>query len=501
MNGAVIGIEDAFSADEIATHGDHARNAFATALRRFPAGADGESEDDRELRRRAISNYAHALLGGAAYQNGPDTDATADAPPPLRWRTAKEIAASTPAEVPWIVKPQLAAGALTEVDGKIKGGKTTYVLSIVRSVLDGTPFLGEQATKAKVVWLTEQPDTSFRAALKKADLLEREDLIVLSYADVRDVPWRAIVEAAVAKALEIGATVLVVDTFGQWAGLAGDAENNAGDSLAAIAPLQVAAATHGLAVLIVRHERKGGGEVGDSARGSTAIGGAVDVIIALRELSGEAADKHPTRRVLHARSRFDETPGTLLIELTEAGYGIVDPEVDKREQAGAKAAAQRRTLLEALPTDHAEARTVQDLMKKTKLARSTVQTILTAFVEEGEAVRYEAVGEAGKPFRYFRTDPTCRDDLSERATTSPDRSTGGGNGHGVSPDGGGGLSEPTTHLSGDMSPVGGDRLTGRQAEDRPPPNGLDVTLDVTGSNGGAVSHRDSCDDFVCGGCA
>src|SRR6185436_12737761 len=96
-----------------------------------------------------------------------------------------------------------------------------------------------------------------------------------------------------------------VDTVSQFAGLRGDAENNSGDALAAIEPLQEAAA-QGLAVIAVRHERKGGGEVGESGRGSSAFSGAVDIVVAIRR--GEGQTK-PTVRVLHTLSRFTEKIG------------------------------------------------------------------------------------------------------------------------------------------------------------------------------------------------
>jgi hypothetical protein len=48
----------------------------------------------------------------------------------------------------------------------------------------------------------------------------------------------------------------------------------------------VAAGSAGLAVLMLRHERKGGGEVGESGRGSSAFAGAVDVILQLKRPEG-----------------------------------------------------------------------------------------------------------------------------------------------------------------------------------------------------------------------
>lgn len=48
----------------------------------------------------------------------------------------------------------------------------------------------------------------------------------------------------------------------------GDSENNAGDALAAMLPLQEAAG-NGIAVIVLRHDRKSGGLVGESARESS----------------------------------------------------------------------------------------------------------------------------------------------------------------------------------------------------------------------------------------
>jgi hypothetical protein len=108
----------------------------------------------------------------------------------------------------------------------------------------------------------------------------------------------------------------VVDTLSQFAGLTGDKENNAGDALEAIQPLQEAAA-EGIGVVLTRHERKSGGDVGDSGRGSSAFAGAVDIVLSLRKPEGNSKK---TLRVLHALSRFSETPAELLIELRENTY-------------------------------------------------------------------------------------------------------------------------------------------------------------------------------------
>ena len=92
-----------------------------------------------------------------------------------------------------------------------------------------------------------------------------------------DVSLAEIVSQAVAVCSENGLDVLVVDTFSEWTGLRGDAENSAGEVLAAMKPLQAAAAA-GLAVVLIAHQRKSDGEHGSAVRGSNALTGAVDII-------------------------------------------------------------------------------------------------------------------------------------------------------------------------------------------------------------------------------
>ncbi|MBI4497071.1 MAG: AAA family ATPase [Chloroflexi bacterium] len=239
----------------------------------------------------------------------------------LRVHTAKEIAAETPTAVPWLVPPYVAAGAITEMDGKIKAaGKTTFVLHLCRAVLDGVCFLGRPTKQTKVLYLSEQPPTSFRQALADAALLGRADFFVVYSTEHLAVPWPDLARAAVAEAQARGAGLLVVDTLGQFAKIRGDQENNSGAALEAMEPLQEAAAK-GLGVVITRHERKSGGDVADAARGSSAFAGAVDVILALRRPTG--GQDRPTSRVLHALSRFHETPDTLVIDKGPDGYRAI----------------------------------------------------------------------------------------------------------------------------------------------------------------------------------
>jgi hypothetical protein len=316
----------------------------------------------------------------------------------LRFKTAKELAEETPAVTEWIARPWVAKGAITEVDGKIKaGGKTTWVTYMARKILDGEPFMGESTARTKAVFLTEQPPTSFRKALERADLLEREDLLILHWHDTRGVSWPDVARAAVEKAAEVGAGILFVDTLGQFAGIRGDGENNAGAAQEAMRPLQEAAA-RGLAVVLTRHERKGGGEIGESGRGSSAFGGAVDVILSIRRGEGNT---RPSVRIIESLSRFDETPSKLVIELTEGGYRSLGDATAFAEKEAMKA------IVELLPSKEENALPSADILDKLKEQeiKRTVASEALAKLAASSTVRQIGAGKKGSPYRYYKPTP------------------------------------------------------------------------------------------------
>jgi hypothetical protein len=321
--------------------------------------------------------------------------------PPLRFYTAAdpEVMGSGEDEtIPWEAKGFAAQGAVAEWAGKIKiAGKTTLVLALVKAKLDGTPFLGQPTRQGPVVILTEQSRVTFRVALRRAGLLGRQDLVILYWRDTLGWSWPEIVRAAVDKCKACQATLLVVDTLGQFTGIVGDQENAAGRGLEDMKPLQVAAAD-GLAVVVNRHERKSGGVVGEAARGSTAYGGVADILLSLRLPEGNHL-KRPTLREIHGLSRFDETPSRLLIEwLGGATYRVHD----EGAQADVERQETQRALLKVLPRTEDQAATGSDLIKATsiKLTRTVVYEVLEALVQARQVAR-KGAGKRGDPYRFW----------------------------------------------------------------------------------------------------
>lgn len=319
-------------------------------------------------------------------------------PPPapverkLKWRTAKQLAAELGEQINQ-VGPYLVVGCLTEFDAFLKVGKTSYTMALVRALTTGAPFIGVKTTKGPVVYLNEASNASFKEALLRASLDESEDLHVVTWGEAGALDWDAQVAEAAAVALEVGAKVLVVDTFAQWARLVGDDENSSGRMLAAMAPLQRAAAK-GLAVLVVRHARKSGGDVGMSGRGSSAISAACDIILSLERIEGQR-----DHRRLKYVGRFD-FPTEIDLAYDEGSFELLGT-------PGEAAKASKRALVEnVIPGEDEEPASAKDLRQAilddgNKIGLRSVQITLTELVGKGLA-QQAGRGTKTDPFLFKR---------------------------------------------------------------------------------------------------
>src|SRR5206468_13042354 len=74
------------------------------------------------------------------------------------FHTTEELALQSPDQetIEVVAWPGIAIGHLTQLVGKIKGGKTDLLLSMSRAVIDGDDFLDHATIKSPVVYLSEQ---------------------------------------------------------------------------------------------------------------------------------------------------------------------------------------------------------------------------------------------------------------------------------------------------------------------------------------------------------
>ncbi len=314
----------------------------------------------------------------------------------LKFISAKELGEMTPENPDWIWEGFFTVGGITMAIGKIKAaGKTTFITHACGSILDGNPFLGYPTKKTGVMYLTEQTNESFREHLRRANLLDRDDFVLLPWHHTKGVSWPDVVDMAVEEAKKRGLGLLVVDTLSRYANLEGDSENNAGDAMKAMKPLKFAAG-EGLGVAVIGHERKSGGNVGDAGRGSSAFGGEVDIIASIKRPEGST---RPTIREIHTLSRFDQTPEKLVVELTDKGYRALGSDAAVAEEEA------REAILEVLPNTREKAITEKELLAKVKedgVNRTTAQAAMNGMLAD-EVIFRCGKGVKGDPYRYWQT--------------------------------------------------------------------------------------------------
>ena len=302
---------------------------------------------------------ARRVLEALEVSGGNGAVATAPAEPEpaptVRFFTVPELAELPDAHVEWVLKGLWARGMLTQVTGPPKEGKTTFLGAAAAAVSEGREFIGLPTTKSGVLYYTEEGRQTFVGMMRRVCASDAANIHVLLRSQTFGRPWADVCEAirVYRNAHDIG--LVIVDTFTDLAGLAGEDENISGPVLKAIGHLRPIAAD-GAAVVIVRHDRKEGGSLLESGRGSSAFAGAVDVLMALRK-------KGETQREVIALGRPEGVPDSVFVTFDGTDYSAAD---DPRR---ARDLELERTLLAVLPRDAEHAIGVEEVA--TLIGRST----------------------------------------------------------------------------------------------------------------------------------
>lgn len=287
----------------------------------------------------------------------------------------------------WIVPGYIARGAITELTAKAKVGKTHFMLDVVGAVLKGGRFFGEPTATVPVIYLTEERSGTFLQGVTRVGIDRSDDgLYIVLRQNQRGTSWPAIMREVRDLAAELDAGLVVIDTLSDWAALGGDSENDAGSALEAMRPVQELAEA-GPAVVVCRHSRKSGGEVGDAARGSSAFGGAADILLNLQRPTG---GMRPTCRQLDAVGRFDDIPPKAIVELKDGHYEMLGTESDVEYREV------RKIIVELLSANEDEALTEKDILDALggRGSRSTAQRVLKELMSEGVVGRQKGIGSA-----------------------------------------------------------------------------------------------------------
>jgi hypothetical protein len=306
-------------------------------------------------------------------------------------------AAST--ELSWLWQGYLVPGGVTLLTSQWKAGKTTLLSLLLARLKQGGSLGGLSVSRGKALVLSEEEPALWCQRGRLLDLAGQVHWLCRPFLGkpTRE-QWLQMLDDVGALRKDTGLDLFVIDTLAAF--LPCPDENNATAMLQALAPLRLLSAA-GLAVLLLHHPRRAPSAAGQAARGSGALLGFADILIEMGARRG--ADKSRVRR-LRAWSRYQGTPGDLLMELTADGtdYLPVD-EAAVAEQDDSPAVPDALRLL--LEGAHGKL-TRQDLLDgwlpdfQPAPDGSTLNRWLVRAVKSGQVCR-DGSGRRNEPFRYW----------------------------------------------------------------------------------------------------
>jgi len=366
----------------------------------------GDSDDWLTAPKIKLNSRPGSRPGSRPLKRGTGRTAMPDEPVdtenPYPWlvpHPIREERDRAPEVVDWVIEGWLGKGMMTELVAKVKIGKTTWGLQLLRACIAGDEaYCGQTVVRqVRVLYVTEEGRATFHEALQRYGLWELDDEMLVVYDfEILDKPLPVAVDALIWHAEHNQVDVVVIDTLTTVAGL--DDEDNSGRVGAAMREFR-RVSNAGYAVFVLRHGRKAGGEVGDAGRGSSAISGAVDILLQIDPFKGD--DDESNLRILRARGRMKATPTdalTLEFDKETERYRLVGQTVSKEDRLASKIVGGLRDL-GAIDREHAvtSAAIAEEIHKRPQAVRDELKRL----VEDGAVEDDSAKSEHGSPRRVF----------------------------------------------------------------------------------------------------
>jgi len=333
----------------------------------------------------------------------------------------------------------LPQGSLSLLTAYMKVGKTTFAYALALAVVKGQPFLNYPTLQGPVLILAvEEHARDVRRRLERFGLTKEDSLYLHTG---RLLPGKL---ADIQKFVtDHGVRLVLLDTLSRYWDI--ENENDNAEVIRRVSPFLDLARETNTAVVLIHHERKGGGEDGRGIRGGSALFGLVDQSLTLDKRAGGTENQ----RVLKALGRYDESPSEVILELDGDAYrslGTADEFTLKSKQD---------KILAAL-TDVPQ--TVDALADATGFPRATTQQILGGL---GKQVARQGKGVRNDPFLYCRpfANSIPPDPPSYRAESNPGLSESGPAEAGVDIG-----TEPPQEIKEAEPTKGGDTAEGRAGE-------------------------------------
>ena len=314
----------------------------------------------------------------------------------LRAMTLSELRAQCDDETTWLLSGLIARGSTTLITSQWKTGKTTLLTVLLARMARGGLLAGLDVAAGSAAVVSEEAPVHWIERARKIGLGDHVFWFCRPFhGPPRPEEWNDLMGALADLRRRHGVDLIAIDPLAAF--LPGGSENDATAVLRMIASLQRLTEL-GAAVLLLHHPAKGKRPEGQSARGSGALAAAVDVLVEITRLPGhEPSDR---RRKLRAWSRFDQTPRTLVLELTESGA-----DYRRIEQAESERLTEQWDLIESVLNESRRSMTRKEIRADwpedhPRPDLSVLWRWLGAAVDQGR-LRRRGTGHKNDPYRYW----------------------------------------------------------------------------------------------------
>lgn len=207
----------------------------------------------------------------------------------------------------------LVKGDVSLLTGLPKAGKGWLLAHFLAALARGDQFLGFKSLGRSVrsLWITEEGRASLQRTIRRFGITEPEIAFATRDKIQPGLPWAELLASGAVLCKEDSREFLVVDTVERWAGIGKDGYNDPALVVQTMKVAQDISSEYGIGILLVKHDKKSGGEHGTNVADSREwIGQAAGCVSVTR--SGTEDGSH--QRVLIYEGRLDPPLDKILVE-------------------------------------------------------------------------------------------------------------------------------------------------------------------------------------------
>lgn len=257
-------------------------------------------------------------------------EAIAESSPAVTAGTLRELDVARmlredPPPIPWVAEPLLARGCVTMIAGREGQGKSYFAAALAVGMGYGSTIAGIDCDVGRALYVDAENGPS--EAHRRLRHLGAVDAAQLVYVEAEGFHLQRNLDELDALVKRHQPALVVLDSFRSlWPG--GD-ENDSAAVEPVLNRLRLLAERHATAILMLHHA----GKVGAEYRGSTAIGGAVQILYSLCRHESDP-DARERRELICRKCRLAPEPEPRWIRLAHRDGVLTLDETDAYEAAG-----------------------------------------------------------------------------------------------------------------------------------------------------------------------